>query len=70
MAQIICQCKEVSRDEILAVIREEKPGSLAELIMKTGAGAGCGRCIPVLRLLLRMEKESLVLRNSGAGQQQ
>jgi len=56
--QIICHCQELSREEILEIIRDKKPRSLAELIMLTGAGAGCGRCIPRLRLLLKTTFDS------------
>ncbi|MGC9471505.1 MAG: (2Fe-2S)-binding protein [Bacteroidales bacterium] len=53
MPRIVCHCQEIAEDEIIRVIRERKPQSLAQLIMYTGAGAGCGRCIPDLRDLLK-----------------
>ena len=53
MPRIVCHCQEIPEDEIIRVIREREPQSLAQLIMFTGAGAGCGRCIPHLRALLK-----------------
>ena len=44
MSEIICQCVEVSREEIENAIREKGLKTVEEVGEATNAGTGCGGC--------------------------
>ncbi len=41
---IICNCFDVSKEEIIKAIKEEEITNIQEVIDETGAGGGCGGC--------------------------
>ena len=49
--EIICYCMEVTRDEMLDAIRQGAT-EVTDIMQKTHAGTGCGRCRIQLRKIL------------------
>ncbi len=41
---IICNCFDVSKEEIVEAIKKEEITMVQEVIDETGAGGGCGGC--------------------------
>ncbi|MHB1204568.1 MAG: molybdopterin-dependent oxidoreductase [Rhodospirillaceae bacterium] len=56
---IVCACFAVSRDRIVAAVREGRFTSAVEIGQALKAGTNCGSCIPELKTLLRNENTSL-----------
>ncbi len=48
-ATIICECKGVTDQMIENLVKEDKVRSVEDLKRLTGAGTGCGKCIPKLK---------------------
>jgi len=56
---IICHCMDVSEHEIVYTIKNNKNVNLQDIMTITGAGRGCGSCIPELEEILKREKEKM-----------
>jgi nitrite reductase (NADH) large subunit len=52
-AETICSCLNVTKSEIVAAIEKEKCVSVGAIKACTGAGTGCGSCVPLLAEMLR-----------------
>ena len=51
----ICACKQVGRNTISQAIREQGLTSVDDVSECTGAGTGCGTCVPELKQILDAE---------------
>lgn len=49
---IVCNCMGVSEEDIIKAIKEGKLKTAEEVGAKTGAGTGCGGCIPEIEKIL------------------
>lgn len=50
--KLVCACRQVGKTTLCHAIREHQLTSVAQLSECTGAGTGCGTCVPELRQLL------------------
>ena len=50
--EIVCTCANVSKQELVILIKVKKTISLDELCEETGAGMICGGCRPVIQEIL------------------
>ena len=57
--KIVCACKQIGKNTICQAIREQNLESVEQISACTGAGTGCGSCVPELQLML---DEQLVLK--------
>ena len=55
----ICSCNNVTKGQICEAIRDEEPDSPAAVKQCTGAGSGCGGCMPLVTDLFNAEMKSL-----------
>lgn len=55
MGEIICHCRQVSREEIVKAIREKGLKTVEEVGEATGAGTGCGGCQDDIQEILDQE---------------
>jgi NAD(P)H-nitrite reductase large subunit len=46
--EVICHCKEIAYGELKRSMLKFKHITLDELILKSGATSGCGRCAPLV----------------------
>jgi len=53
---IICHCNDVTEKEIVKAIKKKGATKLAHIQQLTGAGTGCGRCIPAIDRLITENK--------------
>lgn len=53
--EIICQCMEVSRGDIIKAIKEKGLKTVEEVQDETDAGTGCGSCIEEIEEILKTE---------------
>ena len=51
----VCSCNGVSKGDLVAALREGEITDLAELKTCTGAGTGCGGCVPFVKQILDAE---------------
>lgn len=56
MSETVCHCMDVDRETIVSAIKEQKLTTVEEVQDATGAGTGCGSCIPDLEALLDENK--------------
>lgn len=54
---LVCHCRCVSDREIRACVRQGA-ASLRDVCKSSGAGTGCGGCLPLVKELVRSESES------------
>jgi nitrite reductase (NADH) large subunit len=54
---IICQCNGITEKEIVRAIKRKGATKVEHIQRLTGAGTGCGRCIPVIDRLLEENKQ-------------
>lgn len=52
-ATVICSCRGVTKADIRRAVEEKGVATVAALKKETGAGTGCGGCLPTLTKLLR-----------------
>lgn len=50
--EIVCACRNINKEDLLAAIREGGLGTVAEVAEHTGAGVECGECVPAIEALL------------------
>ena len=53
--KIICACKRVGKTTLCNAIKQQQLDSVAAITQCTGAGSGCGTCIPELQSILEEE---------------
>lgn len=51
----VCKCEQISKGQVCTAIREGGLTRMAEVKKATGAGSGCGGCVPMLGDLLAQE---------------
>ncbi len=51
--EIICNCLQVTRGEIIDAIKEKSCQTVGEISEETGAGTGCGSCIEDIEKILK-----------------
>ncbi len=51
----VCSCESVSKGTICEAIRDSNLTTMAEVKAATGAGSGCGGCVPIVKGLLKEE---------------
>ncbi len=49
---IICQCMEISREEIIRAIKEKGLVNVEQVQDETEAGTGCGACITFIQEII------------------
>lgn len=49
---IVCNCMQVTRGEIVKAVKEKKLKTVEEVGEATGAGTGCGGCQPDIQEIL------------------
>jgi len=54
---IVCHCNGVSEKEIVNVIKRKEATKLKHIQKLTGAGTGCGRCIPEIDRIIKNNKQ-------------
>ena len=54
---IVCHCNGVSEKEIVNVIKRKEATKLEHIQKLTGAGTGCGRCIPEIDRIIKNNKQ-------------
>jgi len=54
---IVCHCNAVTGKEIVNAIKKKGAVKLEHIQKLTGAGTGCGRCIPVINKLIEENKQ-------------
>ncbi len=52
MSETVCNCMDVDRDTIIKAIKENQLTTVEEVQDATGAGTGCGGCIPDIEEIL------------------
>ena len=52
---IICNCMDVSEHEIVDAIKNKTAKTIQDIMDITGAGTGCGSCIPDIEEILKRE---------------
>ena len=57
--KIICQCANVSEDEIREAIKKHGLKTKEEVCSHTNAGTMCGKCIPLIEQILEEETKSM-----------
>lgn len=55
MDEIICDCMQISRKEIVEMIHKKKLTTIQEVRKYTAANTGCGRCMPKVNAILDEE---------------
>jgi bacterioferritin-associated ferredoxin len=55
----ICQCNRVSEKVIYGIIKKKEVQTMRELILRSGAGGGCGRCLPSVKKILDNSLQSM-----------
>ncbi len=53
---LVCHCNGVTEKEIIKAIKKKGAVKLEHIQKLTGAGTGCGRCIPVIDDLIEQHK--------------
>jgi nitrite reductase (NADH) large subunit len=53
---IICQCNGITEKEIVRAIKRKGATKVEHIQRLTGAGTGCGRCIPLIDGLLEKHR--------------
>jgi len=56
---IVCQCNGTTEKEIVRAIKRKGATKVEHIQRLTGAGTGCGRCIPVINRLLEENKQKI-----------
>lgn len=59
MDPVICNCKNITKKEIEAVIKKLPNCSLEEVIAISKASTGCGRCRPLVKKIVETTKRKL-----------
>ena len=54
---IICNCMDVTEHEIIFCVKHQDAVMVQDIIETTGAGSGCGSCIPELEEILVRERD-------------
>lgn len=52
MSETVCHCMNVDRDTIVKAIKDQNLSTVEEVQDATGAGTGCGGCVPDIEALL------------------
>lgn len=54
--EIICNCMQVTRGEIIDAIKNKGLKTVQEIQDETGAGTGCGACVEEIEEILKENK--------------